>query len=77
LERRVIHVASEQVLAVLVRRHVFDTERPFSSVLEGIFGGISQPRPSARRFRWARTHPAREAVCLEPPRSLTTTVTIA
>src|SRR3984957_16776171 len=43
LERRVIHVASEQVLAVLVRRHVFDTERPFSSVLEGIFGGISQP----------------------------------
>jgi hypothetical protein len=36
-------VASEQVLAVLVRRHVFDTERPFSNVLEGIFGGISQP----------------------------------
>jgi hypothetical protein len=27
----------------LVRRHVFDSERPFSSVLEGIFGGISQP----------------------------------
>ena len=24
-------------------RHVFDTERPFSSVLDGIFGGISQP----------------------------------
>jgi len=26
-----------------VSRHVFDTERPFSSVLDGIFGGISQP----------------------------------
>jgi hypothetical protein len=36
-------MASEQVLEVLVRRHVFDSERPFSSVLEGIFGGISQP----------------------------------
>ncbi len=36
-------MASEQVLEVLVRRHVFDSERPFSSVLDGIFGGISQP----------------------------------
>jgi uncharacterized protein (DUF302 family) len=27
----------------LVRRHVFDSERPFSPVLDGIFGGISQP----------------------------------
>ena len=26
-----------------MRRHVFYSERPFSSVLEGIFGGISQP----------------------------------
>lgn len=36
-------MASEDVLEVLVRRHAFDSERPFSSVLEGIFGGISQP----------------------------------
>jgi hypothetical protein len=36
-------MASERVLEVLVRRHVFDSERPFSSVLEGIFGGITQP----------------------------------
>jgi hypothetical protein len=35
-------MASEQALEVLVQRHVFDSERPFSSVLEGIFG-ISQP----------------------------------
>ena len=36
-------MASEQVLDVLMRRHVFDSERPFASVLDGIFGGISQP----------------------------------
>lgn len=36
-------MASEQVLEVVVRRHVIDTERPFSAVLDGIFGGISQP----------------------------------
>jgi MFS family permease len=36
-------VASEQVREVPVRRHVFDSERPFSQVLDGIFGGISQP----------------------------------
>jgi hypothetical protein len=36
-------MSSEQVLEVLVRRHVFDTERPFSDVLDGVFGGISQP----------------------------------
>jgi pimeloyl-ACP methyl ester carboxylesterase len=34
---------SEYVLEVLVRRHVFDSEQPFSQVLDGIFGGISQP----------------------------------
>jgi len=28
---------------VAVRRHVFESERPFSSVLDGVFGGISQP----------------------------------
>lgn len=36
-------VASEHVLDVLVRRHVFDSERPFLDVLDAIFGGISQP----------------------------------
>jgi hypothetical protein len=36
-------MASERVLEVLVRRHVFDSEQPFSSVLEGIFGSITQP----------------------------------
>jgi hypothetical protein len=36
-------MASQQVLEVLVQRHVFDSERPFASVLDGLFGGISQP----------------------------------
>ena len=36
-------MASEHVLQVPVRRHVLDTERPFSAVLDGVFGGISQP----------------------------------
>jgi uncharacterized protein (DUF302 family) len=36
-------VVSENVLQVQVSRHVFDTERLFSSVLDGIFGGISRP----------------------------------
>jgi Domain of unknown function DUF302 len=36
-------MASEQVLDVAVRRHVFTSERPFQDVLDGIFGGISQP----------------------------------
>ena len=36
-------MASEHVLEVVVRRHVFDSERPFPVVLDGIFGGISQP----------------------------------
>jgi len=34
---------SEKVLKVLVHRHVFDSDRPFSAVLDGIFGGISRP----------------------------------
>jgi len=34
---------SEDVLEVLVRRHVFASERPFPAVLDGIFGGISRP----------------------------------
>jgi Domain of unknown function DUF302 len=36
-------MASEQVLDVVVRRHVFTSERPFPGVLDGIFAGISQP----------------------------------
>jgi len=31
------------VLDVAVRRHIFTSERPFQVVLDGIFGGISQP----------------------------------
>ena len=36
-------MASEQVLDVVVRRHVFDSDRPFQAVLDGIFGGITRP----------------------------------
>jgi hypothetical protein len=36
-------MASERVLDVTVHRHVFDTDRPFARVLDGIFSGISQP----------------------------------
>jgi hypothetical protein len=36
-------MASEQVIEVAVRRHVLSSERPFASVLDGIFHGISQP----------------------------------
>ena len=36
-------MATEELLDVLIRRHVIDSERPFSAVLDGIFGGISQP----------------------------------
>jgi len=36
-------MASVQVLDVAVRRHIFTSERPFQVVLDGIFGGISQP----------------------------------
>ena len=36
-------MASEQVLEVPLRCHVFDSERPLAAVLDGIFGGISQP----------------------------------
>ena len=36
-------MGSEQVREVRVRRHVFDTERPVSEVLDGIYGGISRP----------------------------------
>ena len=36
-------MTSEQVLDVAVRRHIFNSERPFPAVLDGIFGGVSQP----------------------------------
>ena len=36
-------MASERVLDAMVRRHVFDTGRPFARVLDGIFSGIRQP----------------------------------
>jgi hypothetical protein len=36
-------MASEHELEVLVRRHVLDSERPFGTVLDGIFAGISRP----------------------------------
>jgi len=36
-------MASEQVLEVSVRRHVLDSDRSFSDVLNGVYGGISQP----------------------------------
>jgi pimeloyl-ACP methyl ester carboxylesterase len=54
--KRGIHTASEQVLEVMVRRHVFESERPFQAVLDGIYGGVSQPASgcysaSSRRAR--------------------------
>ena len=36
-------MASEQVLEVPMRRYIFDSAGPFAAVLDGIFGGISQP----------------------------------
>lgn len=36
-------MASEDVVEVVVRRHVIDTERPFGDVLDGIYAGISRP----------------------------------
>jgi hypothetical protein len=36
-------MATEHVLEVAVRRHIIESERPFASVLDGIFGGISRP----------------------------------
>src|SRR6266542_5358504 len=40
-------MASERVLEVVVRRHVFTSNQPFPAVLDGIFSGISQPRHQA------------------------------
>jgi hypothetical protein len=36
-------LAAEDVLEVQVRRHVFTSARPFSEIMDGIYGGISQP----------------------------------
>jgi hypothetical protein len=36
-------VASEHVLDIPVRRHMLTSDRPFQAVLDGIYGGISQP----------------------------------
>jgi hypothetical protein len=36
-------MTSEQVLEIVVRRHVLTSEQPFAAVLDGIFSGISQP----------------------------------
>ena len=36
-------MVSENELQILINRHVIDTDRPFSAVLAGVFGGISQP----------------------------------
>ena len=36
-------MAAEDVLDVQVRRHVFTSERPFVEIMDGIYGGISQP----------------------------------
>jgi hypothetical protein len=36
-------MTTEHVLEVPVRRHIIDSDQPFASVLDGIFGGISRP----------------------------------
>ena len=36
-------MAAEDVLEVQVRRHVFTSARPFAEIMDGIYGGISQP----------------------------------
>jgi hypothetical protein len=36
-------MASQQVLDVVAARHVFDSDRPFQAVLDGIFSGITRP----------------------------------
>jgi len=36
-------VPSERQLDITVRRYVFETGWPFASVLDAIFGGVSQP----------------------------------
>jgi hypothetical protein len=36
-------LAAEDVLEVRVRRHVFTSARPFTEIMDGIYGGVSQP----------------------------------
>jgi hypothetical protein len=78
-------MASERVLDVVVRRHVFGTEvlGLLREATESRHrqhpdhpGVTTYPRLSVRRFRWAPTHPAREALFLELPRDLPTAATI-
>ena len=49
-------MGSERVVDVAVRRHVFDSERPFLDVLDAIFGGISQPDIEALFGKLAGEH---------------------
>jgi Domain of unknown function DUF302 len=48
-------MASERVLDVMVRRHMFESERPFQAVLDGIFSGISRPDMEALFAKQAET----------------------
>ena len=48
-------MASEHVLDVVVRRYVFESQRPFDAVLDGIFDGISQPDIEALFSQLAET----------------------
>lgn len=50
-------LASDRSFDVVVRRYVFDTDRAFSDVLEGIFDAISQPDIGAL-FDRSRLRPA-------------------
>jgi hypothetical protein len=36
-------VATEQVTEITVQRHSIESERPFESIMDGIFDSISQP----------------------------------
>ena len=54
-------MASEQVLDIPVRRHVLTSERPFQAVLDGIYGGISQPDIGALFARLAAVPPMRSS----------------
>jgi hypothetical protein len=59
-------MAPEQVPEVPMRRHVFDSERPFAAVLDGIFGGISQPDIEGA-VQQARGQHLIRAIQLSPP----------
>ena len=51
-------MATEQVLEVSIRRHIIESERPFASVLDGIFAasaGLTSGRCSATLRQVLRT----------------------